>query len=216
MSPPMTAARVRRKFRLSDAIVMVAGVALGLAWLRFMMNDRRGDWHFLPDSRERWARFLHAQYLPALFVPVLPCLAILTLALMALRLVGPRPNSREFATQPGSIVLFSASVVLLISMTAAVVIGINYFDFIFPLPGSHSFLAELTSVVFWHGVEKSSEGIAFATITAWSVQLLGRRCFPERTWIDRAGLAVGIAWLFAGGCVWWFDRILGGYGILRY
>jgi hypothetical protein len=205
----MTAARARRKFRLSDAMVLIAGVGLGFGWLRFMMNGGTTAWNFLSNSPEAWAFYLHLKNLPILVVPLMPCLAVLTLILTALRLLPPRPSLRRLATRPGSVALFVASVALLVSSTAAGCRAINTYNNVSPSIGWFTWVSQ---DIFWLGVGDAAAVIAYATIVAWSVQLLIRRCLPERTWIDRVGIAVGIAWIFAAGCVWWFDRILGGPG----
>jgi hypothetical protein len=101
------------------------------------------------------------------YLAILPFLVFWSCALLALRLVRPRPAASALASQPGA----SASAVATATVLA--------------LPWTESVLARPCSPVL----------ISIAVGLAWLILRLGGRWQAEQSWIDRAGRALGCAWI---------------------
>jgi hypothetical protein len=99
------AATPRRRFRLADAMILMAATAIGCAatlsiarvakrspYERFAELIGQAPWYDL------WA---DSEKIIDLALLTMPLVAMVTLALLPIRLVGTRPRFRQIARQPG-------------------------------------------------------------------------------------------------------------------
>jgi len=199
-----------RRFRLLDAMILVAATAIG-CWMIEWAGDGIGtmaDWTTIYDlwvfvrqsPRENWHAYLAGTlglaYLAAPFV------LTWTLALIPIRLLGPRPRSRRMMRQPGTMAAFATCATLfflgLEYVLVAMVFGLDsaaasgcdpllMLPFLFPL-------------------------VALAIMVSWMTLLVGRRWRAEPSWVDRLGRAMGVYLLLVGpttmlfSCLGWEIR----------
>jgi hypothetical protein len=52
--------------------------------------------------------------------------------------------------------------------------------------------------------------VSYAVLAAWTILFLSHRGRPERSWIDRAGRALGICWIVFALVFWLNQHFLGG------
>jgi hypothetical protein len=182
----------RRRFRLLDAMILVAATAFasGLMLLMEQITQGQISWSALPALFESDSRifgsakheqmiylFVSAAFLVTLLA--LPFAAMWTLALIPIRLTGPRPRFRRLSCQPGMMAAISAGVALAL-------VGMQ------------------TAVVFWQASDNPYAIVALAgvpvypglaVLIAWITLLVGGRWRGEPSWVDRLGRALGIYWI---------------------
>jgi hypothetical protein len=193
-----------RRLRVADLILLVAAVALGFAGGRFIAefgeinlardwDDLRSDWK---DDRGRWFQsstlILHAIDLAT------PTLVACSAAILISRLRNPRPRRRRLFRQPGFLGLVAALAVY--SWYMAEVLGGFLYEELLPTAYSENFVIDLQELsasfvdaVFAWSQAASHMGMAVAL--AWVVAGAGGRLRPEPSWVDRAGRAMGVAWI---------------------
>ncbi|MFO0957103.1 MAG: hypothetical protein U0800_06500 [Isosphaeraceae bacterium] len=168
----------RRPLSVSDAMILVVAVAVGLAQSRSYHATLviHPDLDYYTIGRltyNQWAVLA----VPAL-VPFAP-------ALVAVRLGRPWRPLRRTASEPG----FTACVVIGLLWVASLVIG----PLIAAMPGP-PFTSRLAGGG-WLLVGSSyamSASLGPSIAAAWAVQWLGGRWRPRANWCDRAGRALGI------------------------
>ncbi len=183
----------RRRFRLSDGLILIAGLAVGLGMEKAYFP--RGI--LRPGRTWRSTRRGFPPYLVHLHRPIvivlwsLPVPAALTLAVLAARLMPPRPSRRRFASQPGA----SACLVVAIGVVLTLLGRLAFEGLLWLWPSSlpvprdfHSHARILPMVLLPLGFGPMILGL-------WINLWLGRRWRPERSWVDRAGRALGIFWM---------------------
>jgi hypothetical protein len=52
--------------------------------------------------------------------------------------------------------------------------------------------------------------VSYAVLATWTILILSHRAHPERSWIDRAGRALGICWIVFALVFWLHQHFLGG------
>jgi hypothetical protein len=177
-----------RRFTLLDLMVLLAAAAPGLALLRPSAPSVSSAFGWTPwldvtlPGTDWVTRGLGGPgFTMDLLIDctnlVLPFLAIETVAILALRWVRPRPPWRQSVRQPGQAACAAATLGLL-ALLGPWPPGIRLAPL---LPG----------------------GLAAG---AWLGLAATRRWHPERSWIDRAGRALGIAWLVTVPLFAWFIR----------
>jgi hypothetical protein len=186
-------------------MLIVAAIGIGLAWFRSFYGIYIGTMFLNPPGGFR--DLLRPRVMPALIIPTLPSFALVTIALSLLRLVPPRPGFVRLATSPGSVALLAASIILLVSLAGGCISVWDAIDFDDP---REDHLASGLNHPFWTGLEGAVPSVASATLVAWAVLAVGRRFHPEKSWVEVAGLALGVAWIVSALCVWWFESILHG------
>jgi hypothetical protein len=179
---------VRRRFRLLDAMILIAatGIACGLMLGMERVTQGQISWSTVPALAAGGAGHLEAWKLvvSTVFVVVLlalPFAAMWTLAIIPLRFTGPRPRFRRLARQPGINAAFSACLALVI---AGLEVGITFW-----LDGNDFTYFFLLAIPTYP---------ALAVLIAWMTLLIGRRWRAEPSWVDRLGRALGIYWIAEG------------------
>jgi hypothetical protein len=177
-----------RPFWISDAIVLVAATACGLAL--------RPSVHWM-DSELIPIVFTAARIrngLQAWADELAPILGAWTLALALLSLRSPR--SLRLSRHAGLAVVWGASIGLLVHIfevgVSAAKLGLDWGAFYFRI--GRDLYAVQTAVRLLLS-ERCVQPPAVATLTALGLHALGRRRWVSAGWIDRAGLAVGVCWI---------------------
>lgn len=183
--------RRRRPFTLLDAAALVAAVAFGLAWFRFVGWHRwtswggaRGltsprDWVYWKDHALRAAQM------------ATPFAAALAPTLLALSLRSPRPRLRRLGRRPGVVACLAASVAL--ADRAVGVASLTWKTYLTDFRWRDDFQSACLFL-------PHEEGLAVAV--AWLVLGLSGRLRPEPTWLDRAGRALGACFLACAALRW--------------
>ncbi len=162
----------RRRFTITDAMVLIAATALGMAWMRVVYEDGLGP---RPPNYVRW--ILHG---PS------TCLVYgLALALIVLRLRRPRPRRRRLVIQPG----FVASVASLAGLLAGLGSTL-FFRAVHTLAPGETYTFPVNVLWSW-GMDPSPGFVLGAWLGLWLAGLWA----PEPSWIDRAGRALGLFWI---------------------
>jgi hypothetical protein len=178
-----------RKFTLSDAMILIAALAVGLIpalhnlpYLGALLDHLRRElgggiwenhrlWFFLFGSPRLAERITFGTLLE-----LIPFLVCWTAALLGMRLRQPRPRWRDLTRQPG---LWSCAAPLVA---------------LFAFPWWAYFGIRLPRII-----------VPGAVGVAWVVLALSQQWRPERSWIDRAGRMTGLVWLaMAVPCIYWF------------
>ena len=174
-----------RRFRLSDGIICIAGLAIGIwvsdinliPWIKVFLSIPAEFWRDNPVSLAwHWGSLIlyHTQAM----------VAVLSLVLLLLRILKPRPSLRRLTRQPG----FAAS----LAASLAICIGgaLSYATTKATFTPGHEAQGYVWVAFLPHG---SEPGIAVAA--CWGLLVAGGRWRFERTWIDRVGCLLGIYWL---------------------
>jgi hypothetical protein len=107
--------------------------------------------------------------------------------ILAMRLRRPRPTIRRVARQPGAVACFAMA-----ALTAFRLMNVA-FDL------ATGCVTEYRSIEYrvYHWLSPKCEYASIVAIV-WMIFALGRISRPERSWIDRAGRAVGWCWIAWG------------------
>jgi hypothetical protein len=167
----------RRRLTITDAMILVAGAALGLVGVREVYTDTP-----LPRS---------GYYVGwVLYGPSRCVVAALAVTLILLNLRRPRPRRRRLVILPG----FVACVVTLVALVLGYGCDLFFESVQTRSPGvTYTRTAEVT----W---TRAAEGVPEFVLGAWLGLWLTGRWAPEPSWIDRAGQAIGLFWI--AGVVW--------------
>jgi hypothetical protein len=161
-------------------MLLVGATAIGLAGYRARRSFQRlpGIW---------WGLDVHQG---AVWLAV-----SLSLAVLAIRLRPPRPLRRRLACQPGTAATVAAA------CTLALVLLERLEGYLFTL--LKGFGSRPLDVQIIEDVGNTMTVCAGpAVAAAWTVLIVGRRWRPERSWIDRLGIALGLYWLLHGSISW--------------
>jgi hypothetical protein len=171
----------RRKFTLSDAMILVAATALALALMR-----HRGPLDI--ESQRLYINILNQLRDNILTISFVA--AMWSLAGLVLRLRQPRPDVRFLTRQHGMVAFMAAAVVLAIRL-------INF--------GSVLSILVIDGAYFWPGMSALDwdpellrgipSEIGCAVAAACIIQATGGRWRSEPSWIDRMGRILGIYWI---------------------
>lgn len=180
-----------RRFTISDGMILVAALAVGLAWtskLAPVLFRSFSPGHSLGVSQlERWDLVFMAAVL------AMPTLLIVTLVLPVLRLRGPRPTWRRLARQPGMVASLAAVLTLLTIIAVFFLTASLYPRSILPS------VREAFTVEYIVGlieiVMLAAPLIGLAVASVWASLLLQHRWRCEPSLVDRLGRLVGSAWL---------------------
>jgi hypothetical protein len=202
-----------RKFLLSDAIVLVAATATGLAVVRpYYATMRLLDWTPpIPQAApfNGWIKGLWGCLILAA-----PLVTAWTLAILGLRLRRPRDRWSRLVRQPGLVAGLMAALVLswrLIGF-ATMCIRIIGRQELWILNVRHGALSG--ALMGWpprhllfetdHYLDTMAT-IGMAVASSWILLLMTGLWRPERSWIDRAGRALGSFWIMALPLTSWWD-----------
>ena len=210
----------KRKFGVSDLMILVASVGFGLGisqlgWPRgeqppppaaavsFIMIGPSGpkltvnkSAFFLPPPpppTPGGGYRLSKVIVPIAqrVAPFVPCLATLSAGLVLLALRSPRPRRRRLMTRPGFVATIAATIVVVFE--AGQVLLVYLADGRLPGPisiGTPSLVGNLVVLIAFH--------TGMAVGLAWTIQAIGGRWRAEKTWLDRSGRSIGVAWLVIG------------------
>ena len=183
----MPVKRGGRPFWISDAVVLVAATAFGLAlrpsyWVGSEPIPVVFTAERIRNALQSWADQLA------------PILGAWTLALALLSLRGARP--RHLSRQPGLAVVRAASIGLLVHLLEVGVLAAKaWLDW-----GAFYFRVERDLYAVQTAVrlllsERCVQAPAVATLAALVPHALGGRRWSATGWINRTGLAVGACWI---------------------
>lgn len=188
----------RRRFRLLDAMILVAATAMGLGVVEWVSCASDGELSW-PAALEDWRSIEQsaadgsginleavANWGFILALLTLPLAVSWTAALTFIRLLGPRPSLSRVARQPGFAATGAATLALLFAGLQGIGVALTF--------GWQAAL-ELIIVQGSFLLVMTSPGPAVAA--AWLMLAVTRRWKAERSWIDRLGRAVGVCWLVA-------------------
>jgi hypothetical protein len=190
--------RITRPFRISDALVLVAATGLGLAGCRFWLSANKLSWGDLWPTRD--LSLVEGLHVAAVSTTLVLSILILswTVGILVLRLRATHPRRRHLWCQPG----FLACVATVFCYAWNSV----YVGLLLTVELLRSGPAPLSKVNYWdvalqfalmlHQPYFGRHGnVGGAILLVWLVTWAGGRCRPEPSWIDRAGRALGVAWM---------------------
>lgn len=175
-----------RRFTLLDLLTLVGAAAVGLALLRLPgMGFLPGMRYAVPTgSGLRYNRIAIRSV-----TATVPLLIAFTVATLAMRLRGPRPRLRWLGRQPGYVACTAALLGLLYEslwmLANAIRFGLDAANRGFLPTAEGFFLVCGGPAALW-------------VVAAWVSLALCGRCRPERSWIDRLGWGIGVAWIVGG------------------
>jgi hypothetical protein len=179
-----------RRFAIRDVLVLIAGLAAGLALaratspeitagqLRDAFLSPRGGWTL-------WHAFGLTLELGVILF--LPFVAGWTPACLLLQLVGPRPPWRRLRRRPGFVACLIATAFVFVTLAVAAVClatGILKAG----MSSNRSFLVHVLGGLL----------AGFGVTTGWSTMRLCGTCRPAPEWPDRLGRLTGAIWVAVG------------------
>jgi hypothetical protein len=176
-----------RRFRVADAIILIAATSVGLALtcqhgLINVIHEKLVQKYY-PDG------LLHPPEDGNLSDLGVRFLAPWSLALAGLRLVPPGPARRRLLAQPGFAATATASVLMALRLGQ------------FSIENAVQFHGQLNNYTRIQTMTDPSP-VAPAVLTAWTLMAMFGRYRPEKSWIDRAGRAIGALWIGMAIMVW--------------
>lgn len=172
----------QRRFTLFDALALVAASAGGLAVIR--SNGGFTDWSDLDAEKTLVPRTIEiaCTYLN----DSCPLLFSWSYACLVLRMRQPRPNVRRIARQPGFAAATMTVLVSIVKTLEHVAVQCGFYLRKAAIEPLYDLVTNL-----W----LSTELVSLAIACTWMFMALGRRCLPERSWIDRFGRVLGGTWI---------------------
>jgi hypothetical protein len=174
----------RRRFLISDAMVLIAATAVGIALARMIMSFEGWRRDFgTPQEPWRTARvvFRNSRNVGS------PLLLTWTVALLVLHLRRPRPRLRRVFRRPGAIACGVATLAFLLPTVLIIPLGVRA-------------RAEGSSVgdpFYLASIWVLGANGGLGVLCGWLTLVLGGRWRPEPSWLDRAGRIVGAGWIAA-------------------
>lgn len=166
----------RRRFQISDGLILVVAVALDLGLIRAVLGALMGP---AAGSRDlpRWATLL---------IVVVATWMVATPSWLVLRLGRPRPPLRRLATRPGFVAAATASSTLALSLaTFGLVAAVR------PLVRT-----EPIAPYWWFGSLTFAAAIIGPAVGgAWALLALSGRRRPQRGAFDNTGRILGAGWV---------------------
>jgi len=183
---------LRRRFTLSDALVLIGATAVGLGWTRAAFD---GDWFELKAQGVVEPSFI-VQALWKWSDLAIPCLTAWTVALALLWLRRPRETVRRLSRRPGAV----ACAAVVASLVVNVAFYLLFYALVSSLPGSDAgwffrLPGLLRCIADDSGGPARPRGEAIAV--CWSILWLSGRWRAQATWLDRLGRAIAVIWLIA-------------------
>ena len=177
-----------RKPTVLDALILVAAVAVGLAWARRFMNSEAGGESY-PNSLEIDPRptFRHGVEVFDWWAVVLTyVLAPVTVALLALRVRGtPWSQLRRLTRRPGTVACGA------VALTVAWDLARSAFEILSGVTSGQPY----DSVWMFTYLLVSGENAGLAVASAWGLLLASGRWRREPGWLEGAGIALGVFWI---------------------
>ncbi len=178
------AAKPGRKFTILEMLVMIAAVAVGLAWSRYYERYVNWEWHLIAPDDEPSHQCVE---IVKWWVDGLSyCLVVVSISLFILRVVArPRRRIRHLARSPGLV----AGGAVLLTVTLDILYAL--FGFMVSLregPFYDSF-CEFTYLT----ISDRNPGLAVAV--AWTLLASSARWRREAGWLDGMGIILGAIWI---------------------
>jgi hypothetical protein len=177
-----------RPFRLSDAMILIAAVGVGTAWLVSVIHthDERG---YIPESFDastpmnllRSLAYGVRGYLP-------PILAWLSVGITVIRLRRPRPGVRRIGRRPGAVACLVALASWWLGAIWSTITGICQ-----RIEADR--LGDWAASVWFELTDYPTPAAGLCVAASWSALWLAGAWRPCPCWIDRIGRAVGSAWV---------------------
>ncbi len=162
----------KRRFLISDAMVLIAATAVGIALTKAIMPDFTA---LSLSAGGALSRFLQIEYV---LNCVVPTLFAWTIALLLLRLRQPRPRRGRVFLQPGAAACAAAIIASTVSAGLTMVIW-----------------AMGSRIIHFYNVVSATHVAGYAILGAWLVLILSEKWRPDHRWIDRAGTVIGAIWI---------------------
>ena len=179
--PPQTASS--RRFTLLDAMVLIAATGIGFVPIRLFLWE---NWHFPEEWSvpEVWRSGLEIN------VSLVPLALSLSLALWLLALKHSRGRLRRAFRRPGM-------AACTITLAYTILSSIGYVVFLqFSRAWDRGVFNDPNSAMLWIRIGMQPIFLVGGAIASvWIVMWLGRTWRAERSWIDRAGRALGFYWI---------------------
>ncbi|SIN78480.1 hypothetical protein SAMN05444166_0834 [Singulisphaera sp. GP187] len=174
-----------RKFVLFDLMIVVANLAIALAWQRWLAHvfepRFRLGLQWRPNGRLTGNQYYY------LWVQLCgPILVLMTTTGIAFRLRSPRPGWSELRVQPG----FVAAIAVMSWVVPAAVI-LSVLNLVVDLGYTIPFNKGEVPIII---IDKLTE-IGTIVATAWATMLCIGQWRPEPGWIDRYNRVVGFCWI---------------------
>jgi hypothetical protein len=180
MSDPL-----RRRFGLSDSLILIAATAFGLAPLSVTASQLTLPRFALPTraAADAWGP-INSLIPYALWATIhaTPLLTSWSLATLALTLRSPRPSLRRLARRPG----FAVGLAVLV---ASAVTGLNM------LAQGLNGRFGMVDILYFAQSDAMVVEVGWMTVGAWLWAAIGGRWRPSVAWADRLGCTLGVAWL---------------------
>lgn len=178
-----------RPFQISDAMILIAVLGVGLAWCSSFTGDKFRDDR--PDSIDLSSPLNLIRSLALYFNAIgPPIMAPVTFGLLVIRLRRPRPGWRRLGKQPGMIASLIVVGVWWLCAARAMVIGYSALV----LDGQ---AGALRKAIRYYLTDYPATEVGLCVGVAWSVQSISRSWRPSRCWIDKLGVAAGILWIIS-------------------
>ncbi len=183
---------LERPFTISDAMILVAASAVGLAWGGgvYRSSLREGT---APFGGKPWGE----RFLLAVLILVIPCLIAWTPAALLLRLRSPRASWTWMGRQPG----LAASLSALIGITLAGLLSVAVMVRLILRRGASWPTFEEWAASWLEFFWIASPLVGACVLVAWLLQAIQRRWRAEPSWIDRGGRALGVLWITVSSIV---------------
>ena len=183
----MTAPRagLATPFRIVDAMILVAATACAFAIAR---SPSTFNVFFVTGAAWEMSlfRWLHR---------LVPFPALWTLAVWGLARFRPRPERRRLARSTGGVAVAAAMAAVVLATVVSTIIHVAHV-----LQETRAIPAFFNHPIQNHGLppfagSNLEELGGAAVLGAWAAMAAGRRCRLDRSWIDRAGRALGVVWI---------------------
>src|SRR5262245_16769334 len=186
----MSHAEQPRRFAISDVLVLIAGLAAGLALaratspefttrqLRDALLRPRGGWTL-------WHAFGLTLELGMFFF--IPFVAGCTPACLLLQLARPRPPWRRLRRRPGFVACLIATAFVVVTLSIAMVL-LATSAWEFRLSSDRYLVAHVLGGLL----------AGFGVTAGWSTMKLCGACRPAPAWPDRLGRLTGAIWVAVG------------------
>ena len=184
-----TQAAAKRKFKLLDGLLLIAGIAMAMAGVRRVFPT----WPTLEELDQVGWQASISLLLSATFI------------LIPIRLIPPRPRGKRLWRQPGWVASLSIALALLLwifvrcSQMLLYSLGNKGKGIWFGSVYAETFISDIF-IAF-------PEYAVFAIAAAWSILALTGVWRSEKGWIDWLGRLFGVCWLVHPCCVWGYEFV---------
>ncbi len=181
----------RRNLTLMDLIVLVAGVAIGAAWLRAVQPAlvRNPPNIMIGNPPNIMMLILDFAYQKVLrpYDQIFPFVAGLMIATLALRFLAPRPSLRLLIRQRGWTACLAATISFAVQWVFLGLLSL-YLKFSLSVPLTNRVVHEILEN---YGLGVGSFDPGPYILTVWVTQAVMRRRVAAVDWVDRSGRLLG-------------------------